>query len=317
VRFAVFKKDLQTAIVCQMIPHLDFRKLSGSGNDFVCIDNRDGRLDAITSDRARVAEFAQILCDRHTGIGADGMVLAMPMEIPDVADVAAAFYEPDGSVAELCGNGTGCFVRCALVSGWAQGPEVRILTSAGIVLGQAVDGDYVRVCIPLPEQQQTDLPVSLDGQAPLICDFAVTGVPHLMVYVDSAEDADVAHVGAALRNHPQFAPRGVNANFVEVLGPGKLAVRTWEFGVEGETLACGTGAAAAAVMAIRKFGWDGSLRNGQQPVLVTAGGGDVLRVFCSFSGDRITDLCVDTTVKEVFRGRLHPNFLDRALARES
>lgn len=299
-----------------MLDAMEFLKLSGSGNDFVCIDNRDGRYDRILEDGDRAARFAREICHRGTGIGADGLVFAVEPEV-SVADVAAVFFEPDGSRAELCGNGTGCFVRWVLDHRWAPGPEIKVLTDAGVVIGKAMDGRYIRVCIPLPEHIERNVTVDLDG-SPVLCDVAVTGVPHAVVYVEDIDRVDVAHLGPLLRHHPRFAPRGINANFVQVLDTGRLALRTYEFGVEGETLACGTGAAAAAVLAILRFGWGGDLRRAGQAVSVHTRGGDVLRVFCEFQeDDAVSDLCVDTIVRPVFHGTADPALIQRALGHES
>ncbi|MCE5325030.1 MAG: diaminopimelate epimerase [Planctomycetaceae bacterium] len=291
----------------------DFFKLSGSGNDFICIDNRTGWLDGVIADCPRSERFARAMCSRGFGVGADGLVVAIRPAIGGVAKIGALFFEPDGSQSELCGNGTGCFVRCSLENGWAEGPEVSVLTSAGIVIGKAVDDPYIRVCIPLPEHTAANLSLRV-GEEDIACDLAVTGVPHAIVYVDDVQAVDMPHIGPALRYHPYFGPRGVNANFVQVIEPGRLAVRTWEFGVEGETLACGTGAAAAAIMAIQRFGWDGAIRRGDQPVLVQSRGGDVLRVYCTFDGaGKVVDLCVDTVVRQIYHGRADPALVARAI----
>ncbi|MCK4601068.1 MAG: diaminopimelate epimerase, partial [Phycisphaerae bacterium] len=219
-----------------MTGEIEFAKLSGSGNDFVCIDNRKGKWDEVLSDGERIGCFARALCCRGMGVGADGIIFACEPEIEGVADIAARFFEADGSEAELCGNGTGCFIHWVTASGWVDDGESKILTPAGVVRGQNSDGEYVRVCIPTPEDMRRDRELSVDGSQ-IRYDFVITGVPHVIVYVDDVEMVDVAHLGAALRHHERFKPRGANVNFVQVLSEGNLAVRTFEFGVEGETLA--------------------------------------------------------------------------------
>jgi len=290
---------------------IEFWKLSGSGNDFICIDNRDGRYNDLLADAGRASHFAREICHRGTGVGADGVIFACRPEIEDVADIQAQFYEPDGSVAELCGNGTGCFVCCATALGWVDDGQIRILTPAGVVLGRTLEDHYVRVCIPTPEDQQPDVEVKVDGQS-IRGDYIVTGVPHFVTYVNDVDAVDVAHLGPALRHHPQFAPRGVNANFVQVLGEGRLAVRTYEFGVENETLACGTGAASAALLAAKRFAWDRAYTDGTRDVEVTARSGDVLRVCITLDDNgTVTDYCLDTIVRFVCCGRLHPDAAER------
>lgn len=294
---------------------IDFVKLSGSGNDFICIDNRDGRLDPVLSPQ-RVGQFARTICRRGLGIGADGIIFASKPEVDGVADVAATFLEPDGSEAELCGNGTACFTRWGIDNGWARGGELRVLTPAGVVRGRIAEDFYVRVCIPLPEDVRRDLSLQAEG-GNWLCDYALTGVPHLVTYMDDVSQLDMDHVGPSLRRHEAFGPRGVNVNFAQVLGEGELALRTFEFGVEGETLACGTGAATASVLSAVRFGWGEPYRLGKQPVLVHVRGGDVLRVFLTLDAQNaVTDLCLDSVVRYNYTGSIHPHLLTRALAEQ-
>lgn len=295
-------------------PTLSFVKLSGSGNDFICVDNLDGCFDGILSAPQQASRFSRIVCRRGTGIGADGLIFACRSEVGELADVAARFFEPDGSETELCGNGVGCFTRWAMDRGLAPAEEIRILTSAGVVRGTRSDGSYIRACIPLPEQMQRDLLLEVNG-AQWECDFAVTGVPHVLVYVDRLEELNVARLGAALRHHAHFAPRGANANFVEVLGEGELALRTYEFGVEAETLACGTGASAAAIMSAARFAWPEQYTSGEKPVRIRARSGDILRVYFTLDdGGAVTDLCLETAVRLAYRGQADGELLARALS---
>ena len=283
---------------------IEFAKLSGSGNDFVCIDNRDGRFEELLADERRIGHFAQLLCRRSMGIGADGVIFAGRPDLPEVADVSARFLEADGSEAGLCGNGTACFTRWAFDGGFVADSSIRILTPAGIVLAERGQGQYIVVCIPSPEDIRRDLRVCVDG-FPVACDYAVTGVPHLVTYVDSVKQVDVPRLGPAIRHHERFRPDGVNANFVEVLGEGEIAIRTWEYGVEGETLACGTGSAAAAILTALRFDWPAAYRSHEKPVLVRARSGDVLRVYFNRRDDgTIDDVCLETVVRFLYRGTI-------------
>ena len=292
---------------------IEFAKLSGSGNDFVCIDNRDGRFDALLAEPERIGHFAKLLCRRSIGVGADGVIFCVRPEIDEVADVGARFFEADGSEAGLCGNGTACFTRWAFDGGFVADSSLRILTPAGVVLAERGEGPYIVVCIPSPEDVRSDLRVCVDG-FPLSCDYVVTGVPHLVTYVDDVERVDMARLGPALRYHERFQPGGVNANFVQVLGTGELAVRTWEFGVEGETLACGTGSASAAILAAIRFDWPGEYRSHDAPVLVRARSGDVLRVlFRQHADGRVDDVCLETVVRSLYRGTISDELADLAI----
>jgi len=296
---------------------IDFAKLSGSGNDFICIDGRDGRHDSLLAAPRRVGRFARLVCNRRMGVGGDGLIFAIRPEEEDFADFGARFYEADGSEVELCGNGTACFVHWAFAGGWSSSPEIRILTPAGVVRGRNGDGEYVRVCIPLPEQMQFGLEVPVDGRR-WSCDYAVTGVPHLVTFVEDLDRLDMARWGPALRWHERFAPRGVNANFVQVLGAGELALRTWEFGVEGETLACGTGSATAAVLAAVRHRWPREHLQGDKPVRVRVRSGDVLQVFFTVEQDgHVSDVCLETIVRFSYSGRLHAEFIRQALGGDS
>ena len=295
-----------------MCRHIPFTKLTAAGNDFVCIDNCEGQFDALLDVPREIAHFAHTLCRHHVGIGADGVIFCQHPEIEDLADIGARIFEWDGSEVELCGNGTACFVTWAthmdLVSG-----EARILTPSGVVRGERIEDGYTRVCISLPEGMQTDLQVPVDGEM-IPCDFVITGIPHAVTLVDDIDTADVAGLGPALRHHEMFKPRGVNADFVQVLGEGEIALRTWEFGVEGETLACGTGSAASAVLAARRFGWTESLAGCREPVLVRTLGGKTLRVLFSVDGDgEINDLCLETPVSIVYSGDIAAELLREAL----
>ncbi len=297
---------------------IEFSKLSGSGNDFICIDNRDGDYDAIVDDKDRATKFARALCCRATGVGADGVIFAARPEVEGVSDIAARFFEPDGSECELCGNGTGCFVRWVIDNKWVAPGRVRILTPAGVVIGENGSGGYVKVCIPDPEHLNTDVSVQL-GDRPVKCSYVVIGIPHAVLYVDSIDAADVGGLGPALRHHEQFAPQGVNVNFVEIIDTGRLALRTWEFGVEAETLACGTGSAAAAIITAMRENWPDEYFSGKEPILVQTRGGDTLKIsFVRESDCRIDEVCLETVVRYIFSGQCHTELAARAVsARQS
>ena len=294
-------------------PTIGFVKLSGSGNDFICIDDRDGCFDAILSSQDRLSHFTRSLCHRGTGVGADGVIFAIAPQVENTADIGARFFEADGSETDLCGNGTGCFAHWAIAAGFVPDQEIHILTLAGVVLARNRDGAYVRVCIPNPENMQTDLAVDLHGQR-WKCNYIVVGIPHSVTYVDNLDGLDVSCLGRQIRHHDRFAPKGVNANFVQILGPGNIALRTYEYGVEGETLACGTGSAAAAIITVIRCNWGEPFSSGLEPILVHARSGDVLRVYLTVQEDgSVKDLCLETVVRFVYSGTLHPSLTARAL----
>ncbi len=292
---------------------IQFTKLSGSGNDFICIDNRRGQVQFLLDDPALREQFARSLCKRGLAVGADGLIFAGASEVGDFADISATFIEADGSEAELCGNGTACFTRWVLEEGFCPGPEVKILTPAGVVRGSLGQDQYVKACIPFPSDRVRDQELFVAG-AKWTYDFAITGVPHVVTYVKDVEALDVEQLGRAWRHHEHFQPRGVNANFVEHLGEGRIALRTFEFGVEAETFACGTGSATAAYFATRRFGWPHEYSTGEKPISVVARSGDVLKVWTTAepSGE-VTDFCLETVVRSIYTGTLTASFQARAV----
>lgn len=214
---------------------LRFYKLVGAGNDFVAIDNRNLQYNL---DKQQIAA----LCHRQFGIGADGFLSVEPA-LSAQADFRMRYYNADGGEAEMCGNGARCFALfCSALM--EQAPQqLKFDTMAGLITAEFVDGD-VRTFLSAPHSLQLD---SLDyGLAPV--HFINTGVPHAVLFVDDLAAVDVKKHGAALRYHEHFAPAGTNVNFVQVVSPQHINIRTYERGVEDETLACGTGVTAAALI---------------------------------------------------------------------
>jgi diaminopimelate epimerase len=243
---------------------LKFTKMNGAGNDFVVLDNRDRRLELAS---AQIAH----LCDRHSGVGADGVLIVEPPA--NGADFRMRYYNSDGGEAEMCGNGARCFARYASrLSG--GGGVVSFETPAGVIRAECQGGN-VRLAMSEPSDLRLDRLVQLSSGS-VVAHSVDTGVPHAVVFVEDLEKTDVRGLGAELRFHPDFAPRGTNANFVRVLGPQSIAIRTYERGVEDETLACGTGVVASALILNSKH-------DAPSPVSVRVRGGDALVV--SFERD--------------------------------
>lgn len=299
-----------------MLPErISFTKLSAGGNDFICLDNTMGAFDPVLAS-SHFTDFVRRLCQRGLSVGADGVIMACGLGDPGGVDIVARFLEPDGSEAELCGNGTACFTYWAITRGLVPGPHVTILTAAGTASGQldAADHGRVRVCVPDPTDLRQDIEIELEGK-PWRLDYVHTGVPHAIVFVDDVAAVDVPRWGGAIRRHPLFQPRGVNANFVEIKAAGHLIIRTFEFGVEAETLACGTGSAAAAIVASLRLGWPQSHRRGEEPVLVDVRGGETLRIWFTVHDDRsISDVCLQTRARAIYDAELRPEFMVELLA---
>lgn len=281
---------------------MKFLKINSGGNDFICVDNRDNTYtDFINSDQ--FSPFLIEICKRGLSVGADGLIVA-ESPVGDSADIRARFFEPDGSEVELCGNGTACFVYWVVNSGFVKGPEISIETDAGITHGKAKEEGFCSVCVPDPFSHQSSISLPI-GKCTWVVDYIVTGTPHAIGYVEKLETLDVAHWGKAIRHHERFE-RSVNANFVQVLSEGHIAVRTYEFGVEAETLACGTGSASAAMLTALKHNWGSKYLNGTEPVLVNVQGGTTLKVWFTYDpiSDSFSDVCLETKPVPVYNGDL-------------
>ncbi len=263
-----------------------FAKMSGAGNDFILIDNRGGAIGP------EAAELARCVCRRRISLGADGLIL---LETDSEVDFSWRFFNDDGSTAEMCGNGARCAARFAFLEGIA-GERMRFRTIAGIIAAE-MRGDQVVVSLTRPGPLRRDLILELEGRA-IAADAIHTGVPHAVIFVSDLEAVDVVATGRQIRQHQRFAPAGTNANFVQVRGSGHLAVRTYERGVEVETLACGTGAAASALAAAARFGWPG-------PVTVETRSGSRLAVDFDVTAQGFERVRLQGEARLICRGELH------------
>ena len=265
---------------------LAFTKMQGAGNDFLLVDDRT---------RAWTLTPAQVqrLCHRQRGVGADGVLLLRP-GTPSRADWAWEFFNSDGSRAEMCGNGARCFARFIQRLTDAPGP-VTFETGAGVISAR-FHGARVTVSLTPPCDLRLNQTVVL-ADGPRTVHSVNTGVPHAVLLVSDLDQVPVLVLGAALRHHAQFAPRGTNVDFVQVLGPQTLRLRTYERGVEGETLACGTGVTAAALVAARVQGLP-------SPLQVRVQGGDLLEVGFKEVLDGWERVELTGPAEFVFEGRL-------------
>ena len=265
------------------MPQLQFVKMNGAGNDFVMLDNRAGNLQLETSQIAR-------LCDRHRGVGADGVLVIEPAA--NGADFRMRYYNADGGEAEMCGNGARCFARFAnRVAGARE--KLSFETPAGVIAA-TLQGEGVTLGMSEPKDLRLNLRISALGQE-IDCHYVDSGVPHVVIPVDDISEVDVRAIGAAVRHHAEFAPRGANVNFLERRGDGQVAIRTYERGVEDETLACGTGVVASALIFAATAG-------AHSPVRVRVKGGDELEVAFKRDGDRFSDVTLTGPADFVFEG---------------
>jgi diaminopimelate epimerase len=264
---------------------IPFWKMHGAGNDFILVDDRAGVFPA--SDSAWIARTAR----RRTGVGSDGVILIQHSE---KSDFRMRFFNPDGREADMCGNGARCVARLANELGAAPA-RMTIETAAG-ELKAAIEGESVRVLMTPPSDWRMDRTLVVGGQT-LHYGFVNSGVPHVVIPVEDLAKVDVQKVGAAVRYHRDFAPAGTNADFVKVTGPQSLGIRTYERGVEAETLACGTGIVAAALISAR----GGCVK---PPVQVTSAGGDVLTIDFKLTAKGAEGVSMLGPAVHVFRGVL-------------
>ncbi len=262
---------------------LRFAKMNGAGNDFILIDNRPGD---IHLERSQIAH----LCDRHRGIGADGILLLE--KAANHADFRMRYFNADGGEAEMCGNGARCFARFANKVAGAQ-PKISFETPAGVISAELV-GDLVTLRMTEPTDLRLDikLPVANGNKT---FHFINSGVPHVVIPIPRIDDVDVRRDGSAIRSHKMFSPRGANVNFIDKRGSKKIAIRTYERGVEDETLACGTGIVASALIFA-------ATENTNGPITVIARGGDELQVGFEKIGNQFRDVTLTGPAEFVFEG---------------
>jgi diaminopimelate epimerase len=273
---------------------LKFARMHGCGNDFVVIDDRAGTW------HARREDLAREICDRRRGLGGDGLILIQPGR--DGADFRMTYVNRTGLDGEMCGNGARCTVLRAAQLGLIDSAGL-MATDAGPIRA-AIDGSVITLQMTPPIGERPPLRLDIAGQ-PFDCYTIDTGVPHVVIYLDdeaTLEALDVDGTGRILRHHAAFAPRGVNANFAARRADGSFRMRTYERGVEMETLACGTGAVAVGLMAHRRFG-------SAAPVLIHPTGGGLLRIGFRVSADGFADVTLAGPAELIAEGEISDGWL--------
>jgi len=269
----------------------EFWKMSGSGNDFILIDNRDERVE----DNA-MGPLVKKICRRRESVGADGVIFLMESER---FDFGWRFLNADGGEVEMCGNGARCIARFAYMKGIAES-KMTFETLAGPVSAE-VTGQVVKVTIPKPKDLKMDIDLPLETGWQTV-DSINTGVPHVVIQVDNPADYPVFQQGKRIRYHPMFSPHGTNANFIRVISPDLLQIRTYERGVEDETLACGTGAVAAVLVSAAR----GMV---ESPVRAKTQGGEELRISFLKNQNEFSQVWFEGNTVIVYQGQLHEEAL--------
>lgn len=269
--------------------NLEFTKMSGCGNDFIICDNRKGDIS-----ESGKPDLVRSLCRRRRSLGADGMIF---VELSLQADVRMDFFNSDGSRGEMCGNGLRCFARFVAESGITP-RMMQVETDAGMYVAEVASGSLVRLAMPPVELPKRNISL---GELPSL-DFLVVGVPHAVVFDQKSwdwSDSWLHELGERIRQHSYF-PNGTNVNFVSITDEGALQVRTFERGVEAETLACGTGVTASALVS--------SIAHPElcNPITVHTKGG-VLQVGFQRSRDRFIDVWLQGNALVIAKGTICPD----------
>lgn len=263
-----------------------FFKMSGAGNDFIVIDNRLGIIDP-----DNCAGFVKKVCARGVSAGADGVIL---IQKSDKADFKWRFFNADGSEADMCGNGARCAARFAFLEGIA-GERLSLETLAGIIHAEVL-GHRVNLEMSRPHGMEIDVMLPIQGKDYPVS-FINTGVPHVVKFVQELENYDIVRMGKEIRFHPHFQPAGTNANFIVARDRSHINIRTYERGVEDETLACGTGAVAAALIAAVKGFAD-------SPVNMRTRGGSILTVYFERDGSEFKNVYLEGEARVIYDGQL-------------
>lgn len=265
---------------------IPFFKMSGSGNDFIIIDNRDTLVP-----ETQLTALIKGACRRKLSVGADGLILIEPSAS---VDFKWRFFNADGSVAEMCGNGARCAARFAFLHGIAD-RQMAFETLAGIIHADVGD-ETVSIRMTDPVDFKAEFDLDLDGER-LRVGSVNTGVPHVVVMVADAQKTDVVSMGRGIRYHQQFAPAGTNANFVSIDSSKRISIRTYERGVEDETLACGTGNVAAALILSQTQGLT-------SPVRLATRSGSTLTVHFSRQADRFQNVFLEGDARVIYSAEL-------------
>ena len=264
---------------------IEFYKMSGSGNDFIIIDNRSNIVD-----ESDLSNFIVNVCRRKMSVGADGVIL---VENTDNADFKWRFFNSDGSVAEMCGNGARCVARFAYLNNIA-GSNMSFETLAGLVKAEVVE-ERVKVKMTDPFDLETD--VAIEFKNGLTSIYSInTGVPHVVMVKNSIDDIDIVKIGREIRYHDRFSPAGTNVNFVCHIKDNTIAIRTYERGVEDETLACGTGAAASAIVMAHKMKLD-------SPLSVLTRSGEYLNIFFKEKEGQYYDIYLEGDARIIYKAQ--------------
>jgi diaminopimelate epimerase len=274
---------------------ISFIKMSGAGNDFIIIDKTQNPEFVLKND------VISRLCHPRNGIGADGIIT---INDPNGYDFGMEYYNADGSTGTLCGNGARCAIKYAQISSRTNGDTVRFLSNESEYSGELLRDGQVKFKLKPPKQIDLKRTVQFEGEK-IQASFIHTGSPHIVIEISDLPDkemsmnldkVDVIKIGRKIRNELEFAPGGTNVNFINLIDD-KMHIRTYERGVEDETLACGTGSVAAAIIAHKKFDL-------MSPVSLITKGGDELIVNFEKKDSEFKNVSLTGPVEEIYKGKI-------------
>lgn len=269
---------------------IPFMKFSGAGNDFVIINNLENLVDSTDTN------FVQKVCERRMSVGADGVLLVEKADGIGTGrvDFRMRYFNADGGEVETCGNGARCISRFAYLNGIVT-EKMRFLTNAGVYESEIV-GDNVKVRMSQPTDIRLNVPLQLKDGVHTV-GFANSGVPHVVFFVEDLDGTDVFDIGQQTRYHADFKPAGTNANFIRIQSSERLEIRTYERGVEDETLACGTGSIASAIVSA-------ALGKVMSPVSVKTASGVVLKIHFDMSDGEPKNVYLEGDARVIYAGEL-------------
>ncbi|MFZ2937173.1 MAG: diaminopimelate epimerase [Candidatus Omnitrophota bacterium] len=269
---------------------INFTKMTASGNDFVVIEKRN-----LAARNKSFNNLARQACDRKFGIGADGLLL---LEKTKKAVVRMRIFNADGSEAEMCGNGARCAALYLGSQLSAFSSQLKIETKAGIIEAYIL-GNNVKIKLTDPTSIKLNIPLEINNRL-LKVNFINTGVPHTVIFVNGLGKINVVSLGRQIRYHKNFSPKGTNVNFVEILNNNSILTRTYERGVEDETLACGTGSAASALLTVYSLGL-----TTKKSVNVHTRSGEVLKVYFDRINNHFRNVWLEGKARIVYKGEYH------------
>lgn len=269
---------------------INFIKMVASGNDFVIIE-----LKIKNSKLKNLRDLAKNICDRKYGVGADGLLL---LEKTKKADIKMRIFNADGSEAAMCGNGARCVAFWLSARRKTQDAKRTIETKAGII-ESTVSKDKVKIKLTEPKDLKLDIPIKINSRQ-LKVNLINTGVPHAVIFAQGLDKIDAVNLGRQIRFYKRFAPKGTNVDFVEFLNENSLKIRTYERGVEDETLACGTGSVAAALISVMRYALS-TIRK----INIYTRSGEILRVYFKRDKDKFSDVWLEGKAKIVHKGEYY------------